>query len=727
MSNYFPLEESIYDRQGSCVNKVIGTIANQYVAATPPNGFTFRTISADSFKQLEDGRYDMNLNHKFPERQLGEYGYACALVQSEEGSDLELSLSCYGPVRIYLNGRLFYKSTVADDVNILNQRLLQTQLKKGWNLFFIKMIKTSSGFGCVFGSSNYKWFPVHALSPFAERSGSGGWIYSSSEIDVYPEEKLPMARSSEKDLPSEWLPRLTDGSSQDCDFSSVFGMLPGQSAYAWSSFTISGHQAVSCTLSVEAPGPVQLWVDHALILQSKGGRFDAAVALSPGEHTVLLLSTCGEVGWRVSLSVSDGFTTYLLNAPQQIKGVSQSWILLGPFESSTYADAGTEPFPTLYRLFESGSSGDSESLYWRTPGITNGYIRPYLENERFAKWNYPLGVTLYGLLQAGRTLQRADLHDYVIAHISECTQLYSYSLWDREQYGAPAINHQLVELNMLDDCGSFGSAMLEAYEDTQDESFLRIAHTLADYIMNKQERREDGAFYRLRPGEYQENTLWADDLYMSTPFLTRYYKHTGSEAAIADAAKQFLLFKTYLYMPEQQIVSHVYDFKYNTPTYVPWGRGNGWVLFSLSELLAVLPESHEHRNELLHMFNELASGYLKLQGDNGLWHQVLTDPSSYEETSCTAMFAYAFSRGVRLNWLQDPSSYASSASRAWEGLTKHSIDQKGNVYGVCRGSGYSFSTEYYRDELNWILNDTHGIGIVILCGVEYEKMLASLS
>ncbi|OBZ12798.1 glycoside hydrolase family 105 protein [Bacillus sp. FJAT-26390] len=727
MSNYFPLEESIYDRQGSSVRKVIETIANQYVAATPPNGFTFRTLSTDSFKQLEDGRYDMNLGPKFPERQLGEYGYACALVYSEEGSEIELSLSCYGPVRIYLNGGLFYKSTVADDVNILNQRSLQAQLKKGWNLFFLKMIKTSSGFGCVFGSSNYKWFPLHALSPFTERTGSGGWVYSSSETDLYPEETLPSAASLEKDLPSVWHPRLSGGSKQDCDFSSVFGILPGQSAYAWSSFTTNGHQAVPCTISGEAPGPVQIWVDEKLVLEAKGGRFDAAVSLSPGEHTLLLLSTCTEADWNVSISVSDGVTAYPLNAPQQIKGVRQSWIFLGPIESSGYAELGPGPFPTLYRLFEVKDTGEAKPLYWRTPAITNGYIRPYLENERFARWNYPLGVTLYGLLQAGRTLERADLRNYVNTHISECTRLYPYSLWDRKQYGAPAINHQLVELNMLDDCGSFGSAMLEAYEDTRDESYLQIANTLADYIMNKQERRADGAFYRLRPGEYQENTLWADDLYMSTPFLTRYYKHTGNEAAITDAAKQFLLFKKYLYMPEQQILSHVYDFKYKTPTYVPWGRGNGWVIFSLSELLAVLPESHEHRKELINLFDELASGYLKLQGDNGLWHQVLTDPSSYEETSCTAMFAYAFSRGVRLGWLQDPASYASSASRAWEGLTKHSIDHKGNVYGVCRGSGYSFSADYYRNELNWLLNDTHGIGIVILCGVEYEKMLASFT
>jgi rhamnogalacturonyl hydrolase YesR len=28
---------------------------------------------------------------------------------------------------------------------------------------------------------------------------------------------------------------------------------------------------------------------------------------------------------------------------------------------------------------------------------------------------------------------------------------------------------------------------------------------------------------------FHENTMWADDLYMSTPFLCRYYQLTGDE------------------------------------------------------------------------------------------------------------------------------------------------------------------------------------------------------
>ncbi|WP_244878883.1 glycoside hydrolase family 88 protein [Paenibacillus lautus] len=38
---------------------------------------------------------------------------------------------------------------------------------------------------------------------------------------------------------------------------------------------------------------------------------------------------------------------------------------------------------------------------------------------------------------------------------------------------------------------------------------------------------------------------------------------------------------------------------------------------------------------------------------------------AYEEASCTAMFAYAFARGVRFGWLENPAPFADAAIRAW--------------------------------------------------------------
>ena len=86
------------------------------------------------------------------------------------------------------------------------------------------------------------------------------------------------------------------------------------------------------------------------------------------------------------------------------------------------------------------------------------------------------------------------------------------------------------------------------------------------------------------------------------------------------------------------------------------------------------------------------------------------------------MFIYAFSRGIRFGWLKNPEKYVKSIYKAWEAISKISVDTNGNVYGVCRGSEFSFIPDYYKYDLSWRLNDTHGTGIVMLAGIEVVRL-----
>jgi unsaturated rhamnogalacturonyl hydrolase len=726
MSQYFPLEESINYRLGDNVQKVLNTVANRYIGQNPEIPVVFRAISRDGFVKLEDGRYNLNLKEKYPDAKLDQYAYIFGMLWSNEDRKANMSLSCYGPTRIFVNNELFYKSDVAEDVNVNNKKLLQPSIKKGWNTFLIKLRSTSSGFGCIFGSAHTKWNPVDFMSPFTERYGQGGLVYSEVyNTDILNEKTIPDFQASEYESVIKWFPRLqfTETEEKYLPCRRIFGVNPGKTAYCWSSLRIDSYGNQVLVLEGMSAGDIKIWLDNKNVLVAGKGNFREELVTTYGEHSIFIESVCEKDNWGFTIKASVNGSDCEFKQVTPVKGTDNPWLYLGPFDSP--CEGNIIELQTLYRLFRSNNSKEFEGLYWRIDS-PNFWVRPYIENNLFGKWNYPLGVTLYGLLQTGRLLNREDIKSYVISHISECTKLYEYSVWDKEQYGYPALNHQLVELNMLDDCGSIGSAMLEAYKDKKESSFIYVADRIANYMKNKQERKEDGAFYRLRKGDFCENTLWADDLYMSTPFLVRYYRETGEEEYINDAVKQFLLFKQYLFIEEYGVMSHVYDFKYDTPTFIPWGRGNGWVIFSLTELLEVLPKDHKDRPQLVKFFNELAEGFVKLQGKDGLWHQVLTHPDSYEETSCTAMFTYAFSRGVRLGLLEDVNKYVQAIYKAWDGITRKSIDKYGNIHGVCMGSRYSFTPEYYKEELLWNLNDTHGIGIVMLCGIEVEKLQSAL-
>ena len=269
-------------------------------------------------------------------------------------------------------------------------------------------------------------------------------------------------------------------------------------------------------------------------------------------------------------------------------------------------------------------------------------------------------------------------------------------------------------------CGMKKSQSLERQKEIDE-----TASEIYQFISNDVKRTKKGAMCRKIKNSFINNTIWADDLYMSIPFLIRYAKLHKEETVLEFCAKQFLLYMDYLYMPQKKLISHVYDMKFHSKTMIPWGRGNGWAIFTLSELLIVYPEKGYYREELIQWFRKLSDTYKELQGESGLWNQLLDDKESYEETSATAMFICAFCRGIRFHWMNEDniSAFKECVLKAWTALCTYAIDNSGNVYGICKGSGYSFSREYYREQLLWNLNDTHGIGMVLLAGAEIYHMM----
>jgi unsaturated rhamnogalacturonyl hydrolase len=721
MKPYFDEQESIYTKLYDRTDDVLETIANAYIGRNPALPFEFRGFSRDGFMKKTNGRYDMNLEEKLPEAKLGQYAYAFGLLWSNHDGWTDFGLSCYGPASVYLNREFLYRADIGEEVNPKMVKGIRAKLQKGWNAVCIKFVKAPTGFGGVFGTQNTKWNPMEFMSPFQERKGQAGWVYSDvMDADSFSETELPDYTGLETLSGMGWYPELSWDAEQSAQnpCTRIFGQTPGKVAYLWSELRHSGAGTQVCRLEGHSAGNLRIWLDgHVVFAGALNTADKVEFKLHPGKHELLVELSATDKGWEYSLDFTVDGASAVLSIPRGVKGSSSPWLYLGPLDQPLEESA--DGICSLYRLFEQGDS----SFFWRLD-LPNTWVRPYLDNGLFAKWNYPLGVTLYGLMQTGRLLEKRGILDYAISHITECTRIYRYAKWDAEQYGYPSVDNQLVEMDMLDDCGSFGSAVLEAYRDSQDPNTPYVVEQIANHMQHNQERLEDGAFFRLSSNPLRGHTMWADDLYMSTPFLVRYYKLTGDTRYLDDAAKQFIQFKKYLFIPEYKIMSHVYDFQHNKATQVPWGRGNGWVFFSLSELLEVMPETHAERATLLAFYNELAEGYMALQGETGLWHQVLTHPDSYAETSCTSMFVYGLSRGVRLGWVREDleQKAVTAVNRGWLALTQYGIDRFGNVHGVCRGSSYSFTPDYYKHELNAVTNDTHGIGIVLLAGIETGKL-----
>jgi rhamnogalacturonyl hydrolase YesR len=207
---------------------------------------------------------------------------------------------------------------------------------------------------------------------------------------------------------------------------------------------------------------------------------------------------------------------------------------------------------------------------------------------------------------------------------------------------------------------------------------------------------------------------------MGVTFMAQMGALTGDRKYFDDATAQILHFKDYLFVPTAGFFTHHWNTANpdNQPNYF-WGRANGWCFLTMAELLDVLPADHPSRGRVLRLFRTQAQALASAQAGDGLWHQMLDRTDSYTETSCSAMFTFAFARGVNRGWL-DAGAYGSVAQAGWNGLTTR-IDDQGRITGTCIGTSYADDYVYYYHRPT--TEDIHGYGPVLLAGSEMISLL----
>jgi rhamnogalacturonyl hydrolase YesR len=93
---------------------------------------------------------------------------------------------------------------------------------------------------------------------------------------------------------------------------------------------------------------------------------------------------------------------------------------------------------------------------------------------------------------------------------------------------------------------------------------------------------------------------------------------------------------------------------------------------------------------------------------------VLDDASMWEETSCSAAFAYGFARAASRGWVD--ASYLDAARRAFTSIASR-VGPDGAVEGTCQGTVIGMDTDYYARR-GRPHDDEHGPGLVLLAGTE---------
>jgi len=260
---------------------------------------------------------------------------------------------------------------------------------------------------------------------------------------------------------------------------------------------------------------------------------------------------------------------------------------------------------------------------------------------------------------------------------------------------------------------------------TGDPRYREVLERVWHYLENVADRTRDGGLNHM--GFISGSQLWVDSLFMFGIPMNEMFRLDGDPTYHLELVDQIRIFSNHLKDPGTGLFRHMYDDR--TGAVLPesalfWARGNAWVFVTLVELLGTLPSEHAARGDLLSSLETLAASVAGFQDGSGLWHTLLNDPTTYLETSASALYAYGFHKGARLGLL--PASYGETAALAMDGLHARlfrdcsgGLIVSGTSHGTSPGERDYYASVTTGDQV------PYGVGAFVLAAVEAGDQGAS--
>jgi unsaturated rhamnogalacturonyl hydrolase len=172
--------------------------------------------------------------------------------------------------------------------------------------------------------------------------------------------------------------------------------------------------------------------------------------------------------------------------------------------------------------------------------------------------------------------------------------------------------------------------------------------------------------------------VFVDPLHFDPPFLVHLGVLTDSAELVDSGADQARALVELL-QDDSGAFWHFFLDRTGERYGLGWGRGQGWALLGLVDVLERLPETHATREPLQAALVRLAHALRSSQRRDGGWYAVISDPDSGPESSTAAFMAAGFSRAVAQGLLDG--EYLEPARAAWV-KTAALVGEDGLLEGV---------------------------------------------
>ncbi len=242
-------------------------------------------------------------------------------------------------------------------------------------------------------------------------------------------------------------------------------------------------------------------------------------------------------------------------------------------------------------------------------------------------------------------------------------------------------NHYQMNKSMYhaDDI-AVGQAFLELYQKYGDKRMLWPVQARTDFVVAHP--AECPMLINYSDIRTTDRWTWCDALFMAPPVYARMYNITGNKKYLEFMDREFHNTYDYLYDKEEHLFyrdGRYFDQRENNGKKVFWGRGNGWVLGGLVDLLSLLPKKSSYRPFYEQLFKEMCARVIETQSADGYWHASLLDPASYPspETSATGFMVYALAYGVNAGYL-NREQYLPFIEKGWAAML-NAVDAQGKL------------------------------------------------
>lgn len=337
---------------------------------------------------------------------------------------------------------------------------------------------------------------------------------------------------------------------------------------------------------------------------------------------------------------------------------------------------------------------------WQIDNLPHVMVLPSGIIEPLTTHNWVRATFLSGMMGYYDLTKDKDIFDYV----NELCKGVDYKLGDRYRHA---------------DEFAIGRVYTDIYLVNQDKEVIADMVNRIDDIIEHPTRGPVVGW------NGEENWAWCDALFMAPPAWVKLYTCTGKRKYLNEMDIRFWDTYNSLYSHEDSLFFRDARFlldengdglKSEHGQKIFWGRGNGWVIGGLTDILTYIPGDYKHREKYTQLFEEMIVKTARLQAEDGMWRSSMLDYEQYpiKEFSASAFFCYGMAWGINHRIL-DKDIYWPKVKKAWEAMAD-CVHEDGKI-GYVQRVGADPQSVKSDDTMEY------GAGAFLLAGKEIYEIL----